>query len=369
MADGARTVQVRLSVRSALAVVFGLGATILALRILLSSQRVIAWVLCAMAIAALVYPAVEWLAHFRYVPRGVAVLVAVVVALGSVGFLGYRIVDDVSHAMSSLQDAAPKRAAELEHDYDFFREIKLEQRVSKLVDEIPTRLAGGEPTEALRTNLTRSVAALAGLILTIFFVLYGPRLIAGGLSMIEDPHTRARAEDVLRHGSHRALFYARVKLWEAVVEGFLAYTIARLADVPGPAALGVWVALWSLLPVAGVLIGALPIVVFAAAHSTGRAIAVGLAFVAIGIGDWLVNRWLERHVVDVGSFVIVFAAFGGIEFYGLSGALLFVLGAVFFVAFLSEIGPEEVAEVLAAPPSDAPATRGRAAPPRARRRG
>jgi predicted PurR-regulated permease PerM len=365
MADGARTPRVRLSLRSALALVFGLAATILLLRILHSSQRVIGWVLCAAAVAALAYPAVEWLARLRYVPRGVAVLITVIIGLGSIGFLGYRIVNDVQDAMSSLQDAAPKRAAELERDSDFFREIKLKERVTKLVDEIPTRLAGGEPTEALRTNATRGVAFTAGLILTIFFMLYGPRLIEGGFGLIEDDATRRRTEEIVKRGSQRALFFARVKLWEALVEGFLAYSIARLAHVPGPAALGVWVALWSLLPVAGVLIGALPIVVFAGAVSTTRAIAVGAAFVAIGVGDWLVNRWLERRTVDVGSFVIVLAAFGGLEFYGLSGALLFVLGAVFVVAFLSEIGPEEVAEVLAAQSAPRPARRRR----RVRRRG
>jgi predicted PurR-regulated permease PerM len=359
MADASRTLQVRVSVRSALAIVFGLGATVLILRVMLSSERVIAWVLCAMAIAALVYPAIDWLAHFRYIPRGLAVLIVVLVGLGSVGFLGYRLVDDVTDAMSSLQEAAPQRAAELERDSDFFREIKLEQRVTKLVDEIPTRLAGGEPPEALRTNLTRTVAFVAGLILTIFFILYGSRLFEGALSQIHDDGARRRTEEVARRGSHRALFYARVKLWEALVEGFLAYSIARLAGVPGPAALGVWVALWSLLPVAGVMIGALPIIVFAAATSTSRAVAVGIAFIAIGLGDWFVNRWLERHAVDVGSFVIVLAAFGGLELYGLSGALLFVLGAVFIVAIVSEIGPEEVAEVLAAQPAPPPAKRRR----------
>ncbi|HYL51617.1 MAG TPA: AI-2E family transporter [Acidimicrobiia bacterium] len=351
MADGARTPRVRLSLRSALALVFGLAFTVLLLHILHSSERVIAWVLGAMAIAALVYPVVDRLARFRYVPRGLAVLITFVLGLGGFGFLGYRIVHDVTDAMSSLQDAAPKRAAELERTSDFFREIKLQQRVTKLVDEIPSRLAGGEATQALRTNATRGIAFVAGLILTIFFVLYGPRLILGGLSLIEDEAARRRTEEVFRRGAHRALFYARVKLWEAAVEGFLAYSIARMASVPGPAALGVWVALWSLLPVAGVLIGALPIVVFAGAVSTTRAVVVGVVFVAIGVGDWLVNRWLERRTVNVGSFVIVLAAFGGLELYGLSGALLSVLGAVFAVAIISEIGPEEVAEVLAAQPA------------------
>jgi predicted PurR-regulated permease PerM len=360
MADGARTVRVRLSVRSALAIVFALGATVLLLEILHNAQRVIAWVLAAMAIAALVYPAVAWLAHFRFIPRAVAVIVVVLVALGTIGFIGYRIVNDVSNATSSLQDAAPKRAAELERNYDFFREIKLRERVTRLVDDVPSRLAGGEPTQALKTNANRSVAFLAGLILTIFFVLYGTRLIAGGLGLIDDPAARDRTEQVLRHGARRALFFARVKLWESVVEGLLAYSIARVAGVPGPAALAVWVALWSLLPVAGVMIGALPIVVFAAAVSWQRAVVVGLVFVAIGTADYFINRWNERHSVFVGSFAIVLAAFGGLELYGFMGALLFVLGAIFVIAIVSEIGPEEVAEVLAAspePPADAVSVR------------
>jgi predicted PurR-regulated permease PerM len=347
MADGTRTVRVRLSVRSALAIVFALVITALLLEIAQNAERVIAWVLIAAAIAALVSPAVEWMARSRFIPRGLAVLILVVVALGTIGFLGYRIVNDVSDAMTRLQDAAPARAAELERDSDFWKEIKLKQRVTRFVNDIPARLRGGEPTEALKSAATRGVAFLAGLILTVFFVVYGPRLVDGALGLIEQESARRRAEFVLRDGSRRALFYARVKLWEAVVEGLLAYAIARLAGVPGPAALGVWVALWSLLPVAGVLIGALPIVVFAGADSVERAIAVAFAFVLIGIADYFVNRWLERRSVYVGSFAIVLAAFGGLELYGLTGALLFVLGAIFVVAMISEFGVEEVGEVLA----------------------
>ncbi len=109
MVDVARTLRVRLSVRSALALVFALGLTFLFLEIADDAERVIVWALSAMAIAALVYPAVEWLAHFRFIPRAVAVLIAALVMLGTIGFVGYKIVNDVSGAMSSLQQAAPQR--------------------------------------------------------------------------------------------------------------------------------------------------------------------------------------------------------------------------------------------------------------------
>jgi predicted PurR-regulated permease PerM len=344
--------RVRLSLRSALALVFGLALTILLLEMAADAQRVIAWILCAAAVAALVYPAIEWLAHFRFIPRGLAVLITVFVMLGAIGFIGYRIVDDVTDAMTALQDAAPSRAADLERDSDFFREIRLEERVTSLVDTIPERLAGGEAPEAIRSAASRGVAFLAGVILTIFFVLYGKRLYDGAVGLVEDPEARRRTDSVVRTGSRHALFFTRVKIWEAVVEGLLAYGIARAAGVPGPAALGVWFGLWSIVPVAGIVIGALPVVIFAGSHTMSRALVVTLCFVAIGIADMLINRWLHRRAVDPGSFLIVLAGFGGLELYGLAGALLFILAVIFALAIIGELGPEEVAEVLAVQPGD-----------------
>src|SRR6185437_4327322 len=168
--------------------------------------------------AALVRPGVTWLAHFRFMPRALAVILTALVILGAIGFVGYKIVNDVSDAMSSLQQAAPQRAAELEKNSEFFREIKLKERVTNLVDAIPQRLAGGSAPQAIESAATQSIAFLAGLILTIFFVLYGTRLIDGGLRLIEDDAVRARTEYVIRDGSRRALFFARVKLWAAFVE-------------------------------------------------------------------------------------------------------------------------------------------------------
>ena len=111
--------------------------------------------------------------------------------------------------------------------------------------------------------------------------------------------------------------------------------------MPGPAALGVWVGLWTLLPVAGVFVGALPIVLFAGAASLTRAVVVALVFVAIGTAEFLFKSLVERETVEVSSFLIVFAAFGGLELDGLSGALLGVLGVIVLVAILDELAREE----------------------------
>lgn len=333
--SSARVSDLLVSVRSAFAVLSLLALTVLMLEIALHSERVIAWVLVAGALAVLLYPAVEF--GSRFIARSIVVLLLVIAALSSIGFVGYRIVNDVSSATASLQRAAPRRAAELEKSSDLLRQVHLRRRVQSLVNDLPNRLSGGSATKAIESAATRGVAFVAGTILTIFFTVYGPRIVGAGLEEIRDPRRRRRVERVLVHGTRRGLDLARVKLLEALVGGVLAYVIARAANVPGPAALGVWAGFWTLLPIAGVFVGALPIVLFAGAASLTRAVVVGLAFVAIGTAEFVLTTYAERKTVDVGSFLVVFAAFGGLELYGLTGALLGVLGVIVLVAILDEL--------------------------------
>jgi len=341
---GAVPTDVRVSLRTALAIVFALAATILVLEVAHDARRVIAWALAAMAVAAVVHPAVAYLD--RFMPRALAVFAVVVVLLGSVGYVGYRLVDDISEQTDRLQELAPERAAELERDSELLREIDLTERVERLVDAIPERLRGGTTAEAIRSAANRGLAFVAGVILTLFFVLYGPRLVDAAFAQIGDPDGRARTESRLRAGARRGLLFARIRVGEVVVEGLAAYAIARAADVPGPAALGVWVALWTLLPIAGLFIGAVPIVVFAAADSSGKAVLVSAAFVAIAVGEWLVNREVSRRAMHLGPFLTGLAVFAGLELYGFMGALLLLLGMILVVAVVQEIGPEEVADAL-----------------------
>ena len=342
-----RSADVRISVRSALAVIAILALTVLILEIAQHSERVIAWVLIAGAFAVLLYPLVEFGA--RWIPRGVVVLMLAIVALTTIGFVGYRIVNDVTSATTRIQKAAPERAAQLEKNSDLLQKVELRKHVQQFVDDIPKRLAGGSATKALESAATRGVAFVAGFILTIFFLLYGPRIFLGGLEQIRDPERRRVVEHVLVRGLRRGLDYARVKLLEALIAGVLAYAIARAAGVPGPAALGVWMGFWTLLPVAGVFVGALPIVLFAGASSLTRAIVVGIIFVVIGATEFVFTSIVERQTVEVGSFLIVFAAFGGLELDGLSGALLGVLGVIVLVAILDELAKEEEKPALLAP--------------------
>ena len=147
--SSARPSDVLVSVRSALIVVSSLALTVLMLEIALHSKRVIAWVLVAGALAVLLYPAVEF--GSRWMARSIVVLLFVIAALSSIGFVGYRIVNDVSQATDSLQQAARRAAAELEKNSDLLRQVHLRRRVQNLVDDLPNRLAGGSGTAVIES--------------------------------------------------------------------------------------------------------------------------------------------------------------------------------------------------------------------------
>src|SRR4051794_38267590 len=177
MAEPQPTERLRISSRSAIAAVALLGATLVALRMVEASTRVIGWLLAAIAVASLVHPLVAWLS--RAIPRAVAVLLVVIVVLGGAGLIGYSLVHAVVSQTHHLQEAAPVAAAKLERSKrygDLARQFKLTERTKRFVDTVPQRLQGGSPAEAIRAAATRGVAFLATGVLTLFFLSYGPTL-------------------------------------------------------------------------------------------------------------------------------------------------------------------------------------------------
>ncbi|HEV8116234.1 MAG TPA: hypothetical protein VGP53_08355, partial [Acidimicrobiales bacterium] len=87
MAAGHATL--RVSARSIVLAIAGLGVTFLALRMAVAAERVLGWITAAASIALLLTPVVERL--HRWMPRGLAVLVVTLVTLGGAGLAGYGV--------------------------------------------------------------------------------------------------------------------------------------------------------------------------------------------------------------------------------------------------------------------------------------
>jgi predicted PurR-regulated permease PerM len=322
------------------------GATLALLAVVAAAQRVIGWILVAGTLAGLLHPVVSLLA--RRMPRAAATAIVMVTLVGGAGAIGYGLVDDVVNQTRRLQEAGPERAADLERSErfgDIARDIKLAERTDRFLQELPARLRGGTTAEALQAAATRGVAFLATGVLTIFFLQHGPRLARGARNQVHDPGRRERLETLAVAVYHRAFAYATSSLGMSLAAGLAAYLAARLADVPGPAALGVWVGLWDLVPLAGAVIGAVPIVVLAAATSGERAVVLIVAFVIYQvIENVFVQRSVQASTVRVGPFVTIAAGLVGLELSGVAGALLAVLAATIALTTIDQLAEPALKE-------------------------
>jgi predicted PurR-regulated permease PerM len=301
--------------------------TLLALRVLASAGRVIAWVLIASSTATLLYPAVETLA--RRIPRGIAVAVVALATLATAGGVTYGFVGDVVTQTDNLEQTAPRLAQQVEENSRFSEaatEFDLSARTEHFVKGVPERLRGGTPTEAIRSAATRGLSFLAVFILTLFFLLHGPNLVRASGHQIHDDDRRAQADHVASAVYHRAFGYARGTIAMAALAGLVAYAVARAAGVPGPAPLALWVVLWDAVPIVGAVLGALPIVVLAGIIEPARGVLLLAAFTAYQAFEYLLlQRRLERSTMRLGPFLTIVGGFAGLELYGLTGALLTIL--------------------------------------------
>ncbi|HEV8116758.1 MAG TPA: AI-2E family transporter, partial [Acidimicrobiales bacterium] len=250
---------------------------------------------------------------------------------------------------------AVERVERSERFGDVARDAKLSQRAREFVDAIPERLRGGEPAEAVRAAATRGVAFVITAILSIFFLLHGPKLLGGTLRQLPD-HLQERVRRTLGRAGARASRYALLTLAQAVVAGVVGYAIARGLAVPGAAALGLWLGLWAVVPLVGSFVGALPIVVIAAAQNPWHGVAAGLFFVAYQIADdILVQPAIHRRSMRLGPFLTTLAGAAGLELYGLGGALVTTLAVALVVAALAEVAAvRELSDLPEAPSTPAP---------------
>ena len=344
MAGDPTTERLRFSSRSVLVAIAMLGATLALLRLIESSTRVLGWIAAAIVIAGLLYPAVVALS--RRMPRGLAVVIVVVVTLGSVGFVGYRVVDTIVAETDNLQDSAPRAARELEQSErwgDLAREFKLVERTERFVKEVPERLRGGDTADALRSAATRGVAFLATGVLSLFFMLFGPGLAQSAIAQVPNSIRRAQVRRVATSAYSRAVRYASGTIAMSVLAGLVGWAAASVADVRGAAPLGLWLGLWDIVPVVGAVIGALPIILLAAASSgTTAAWLLLIGFAAYQVFEArVIQRWIEQRSLHVGPFVTVVTGLVGVETYGLGGAVFFLAVVTFALAVVDELAPDD----------------------------
>jgi predicted PurR-regulated permease PerM len=308
-----------------------LGITLLVaavLWVIYASRGVVAWILIAAFLAMALNPAVEFLER-KGIRRGRAAVLVFLLALVVIAGLSYLLIPPLVDQVKEFVDAVPDLVDDLtagEGPLGFLQtEYQIVDRIREAIEE---RGVGGilgftEPALAIaRGVLTAVVGTVTTAFLTLFLLLDGHRLYRRFLDLVP-PGSRPRWERT-GHGIYKTVGgYVTGNVLISVIAGVLATPVIAGLGVPFAISLGVVVALFDLVPLAGATIAAVIVVLVALATE-------GWVDAAILAVFFLVYQQFENHVlqpliygrtVRISPVIVLIAILIGADLAGVLGAL------------------------------------------------
>lgn len=295
--------------------------------------KVVTYLMVALFFAVILTPPVDLLQRRLKMRRGLATLLVMLIGLAALSGLIYAFVKPLvdqgakfSENVPTMVEDAQKGKGTVGH---LVKKYELQDWVDKNRDAIDkqARSAGDRGLGVVRSVFSGIVAGVTVLVLTILLVLGGPDLSANTLAVLPDRH-RDRVRRVAADAAKAVSGYMVGNLVISIIAGVSAYTFLRIAGVPYPEVLALWVAFADLIPLVGATLGAVPTVGFAFLHSVPAGIAAIIFFV---LYQQFENNVLQVTVmsrtVKVNALGIFVSVLVGIEIFGLLGAVLAIPAA------------------------------------------
>lgn len=291
------------------------------------ARQILVLVIVALFLAIGLDPVVRSLARFR-LSRGLAVLAVFGGLIVFVGGFFAAVTPPLARQTQTLAREIPTFAEDLSTRNETFREwderYDISQRLRKTVRDLP-KLAGSSFGSAL--GVARSIgrtlfSVLTVIILTIYFLLDLPKLIAGAAKLV--PLSRRKNIE-----SHAQIVFGRISgyivgnLAVSVIAGVVSFIVLSLLGVPYALPLAMWVAIADLIPMVGATLGAIPALIVAFFGSLWTGIGA-VVFFAIyqQVENYVVTPRVMKRTVDISAAAVLLAALVGGTLLGFVGALL-----------------------------------------------
>lgn len=340
--------RVTLSARTlALVILVAIGVVAVA-GVLNAARAIIATAVAAAVLAELLTGPVDWLT--RWMRRGFAVAIALFGLVGVIGGTVFVVFDDLNAAFTTLQEVAPEAAEDLERSEsvgEVARDLRLSERVDAAVESIKA-----STEERARQAAFRAASYFVTAILTLFLLIYGPRMIDGAVGQVRHPKRRNRFRRVVNSSRSRGRKYLGWTLAQVLISGTIAYVVFRILGLPASAALAAVVGFGSAVPYVGVIAAFVPAILMSGAFepSTSTIVVALLAATMQGASIATV-RHLSRHAMYAGPALTLIAVLLGFDIYGPGGAVFGVAIAVFLIAVVEAVAadrPEDPAPIAPA---------------------
>ena len=324
--DHRRHVRVNIATASVLGVMLAVVLALLARSVFVSARTPILWTLGGLVLTIVLLPLVEWLS--RWIPRLIAAILVLLLLAATYLVVGYRFVDDLSTEVTRLQTELPEAAADLEQDNQVLQDFRLSERVDEFVQQLPNQTIG--PADAASTAVTYVVAGT----LTLFLLLYVPRMIDAGFAQVRDERRRRELRRFVLVALRTTRRYVLGSLATMLVIGLIVYLICRLFELPAPTPLAVVAGLLGALPYFGVALGAMPVLLLSAGlNGWEQTVVVTVVVVVLQVGQvQVLKRLIQPRSLYVGPAVMAIVGLLGFDLYGLGGLLFGTAIGVFLIA-------------------------------------
>lgn len=334
-----QAVSVRITFRTAVLVVASVLAVVILEGMFVAAHRVLGWAAACAAAAAFISPVATFLG--RFVPRVLAVIATFLIVGAAVVGVVFASVDNLDREVDRLQRTAPAATERLESRDDelgeAMRDLQLTDRVQAFLDGLDDRVGSG--TGTLRQTAPSAPVYVVNAVLTIFLLIYGPPIVAGAIARVDGVERRIVARSTLEDALRRARRTVAALVAQGVVVGLAAWGAAVAYDLPAPIVLGLVAGVVAMLPDFGILLGLLPMLALLAGTESVAAAAVVLAVAAVVQGAEAL--WLRSHVdrfgVAIGPAIVWIVALLAFTVYGVGGAVVAVVYAIFAVGILDQV--------------------------------
>ena len=319
---------VRFRPRAILVVLGIILAGVVLIQIVQAAQGILIWIFVAIFLALALNPAVEGLQRRGVARRGLAVGIAIVVAILAIAALAATIIPIIVNQVNDFVDAVPGYVEDLTAGRGRLgfleREYQITERVRDAIAEGgASKLLGFSGTALAVTKgvVTAVVATVTIAFLTFFMLLEGPAWVErfyGLLPEAQQPRIRRIGYEIYRTIGG----YVTGNLAISLIAGVVSTAVLLALGVPYAVALGLLVAILDLIPLAGATIAAILVTTVAFLDSTTSGVILLIFFI--------LYQQLENHVlqplvygrtVQLSPLAVLIAVLIGAELAGVVGAL------------------------------------------------
>jgi predicted PurR-regulated permease PerM len=318
----------------------GAAAAVATAAAVYAARDVLIRVLVALFLAISLDPAVRLLTRWR-MRRGFAVLVVVLVTLGTVAVFLQAVIPTMVQQFQAMVTDFPKEVTSLQNRWARFRAIgdqfHVTSQIESVLASLPDRLSSGVFGATGRV-FSAVLSTLTVAVFTVYFLADLPRLRRGAVLLVPRAR-RAQFSRIVDVVVDKVGAYTSGNILISLVAGLAAFAALTALRVPLAAPLAFLVAVTDLIPTIGATLGAV-ICVLVALPTTPlwpNTVLLAVFFVLYQLlENYVIAPRIIRKTIELRPGAVLLAGLIGGTALGLIGALMAIPIAAAVTVLLSE---------------------------------